>query len=224
MTRPKGKARQRASKKARNQAVNKKFLVQKGLREDIRRWDDPILTQVCENVYGADELNIPSVIRKMKSTLRSTRTGVGLAAPQIGVAKNIIAVRSNRISNNVEILINPIIKEKSPETNIDVEGCLSYPGIYVQVERANKVVVGYWDEKQELQSKEFVGTEARIIQHECEHLTGKCIVGEKWRDQESQSVSNKGIPTEENATVEAVAEPDPCPVPIVELDQTSPNS
>ena len=216
MTKLKGKARQRANKKARNQAINKKFLVNRSLRESIRKWDDPILTQVCENV-NSDE-NVSSIIRKMKASIRSTKNGVGLSAPQIGEVKNIIAIRSNRISNNVEILINPNIKEKSPETSVETEGCLSYPDIYIEVERSKEVLVEYFDEKRELQSRQFVGTESRIIQHECDHLIGKCVIGDHWRGVKAMKAIDEAIESSRNDVVDATSSP---VLPIDDINRSS---
>ena len=105
----KGKARQRANKKAKNQIKNMGFLRQKSLRENIKKWNDPILTTKCENVEIGE--NVVDIIKKMKSTLMATRNGVGLAAPQIGFTKNIIVIRSNRVTNEMSAYINPVIKE-----------------------------------------------------------------------------------------------------------------
>jgi peptide deformylase len=96
--------------------------------------------------------------------------GVGLAAPQVGKLIQMIACVNNE--NTVNILINPVIVEKSKETNVDLEGCLSLPDQFVMVERHNSIKVFC---KDIFGNDLFViasGRYARIIQHEMDHLQG----------------------------------------------------
>ena len=184
----KGKARQRANKKAKNQIKNMGFLRQKSLRENIRKWADPILTTKCEDINIGE--NIVDIIKKMKSTLMATRNGVGLAASQVGFTKNIIVIRSNRVTNEMSAYINPVIKSFSEEKEVGVEGCLSYPELYLEVERSVEIQMDYLDEEFKAQSVSFKGSDARIAQHECEHLLGKCVIGEAWKRQQGTIVEN----------------------------------
>lgn len=97
--------------------------------------------------------------------------GIGLAAPQIG--KNIrVAIVAIDEETGLFEMINPEIIESSGST-IDVEGCLSFPGVYGTVERAQQVVVRYYD--REGDEYEVTATDyfARAMQHEIEHLDGK---------------------------------------------------
>lgn len=99
---------------------------------------------------------------------------VGLAAPQIWQNIRMIAVtqrNKNRDKCRGEIImINPVIIEKSREMNIDEEACLSLPEIFGKVKRHNMIIVEYLDELGNQHKKKFKGFEARIIQHEVDHL------------------------------------------------------
>ena len=73
-------------------------------------------------------------------------------------------------------LINPEITSKSSETNVDEEGCLSLPKIYLPIERSNKITVTFMDSKGQNQERQLELFEARVVQHEVDHLDGILIV------------------------------------------------
>ncbi|NOZ45005.1 MAG: peptide deformylase [bacterium] len=100
--------------------------------------------------------------------------GVGLAAPQIGRNLRMIAVtqwKKNKIIKEM-IMINPEILETSKETLIDEEACLSLPDIFGDVKRYQNIVVSYQDIKGNKQERKFTHMDARVIQHEIDHLNG----------------------------------------------------
>jgi len=179
MGRLKGKARQKANKKARNQAKYKRAVYKKTQIGKILKWGDPTLEINCERVLSDDDPT--EVIAELKKVLSVTDTGVGLAAPQIGHTKRIIALRPNRITGDIKILINPHICEESAEKVTGKEGCLSYPNFFTDVERCEWVVVMYEDEKRQEKKKKYTGTEAIIVQHEIDHIFGICQVGDAWK-------------------------------------------
>ena len=143
---------------------------------------------MSQDVAKEDNLDF---IEKMKKVLFVSEKGVGLAAPQIGVLKKVIVLDPKK-ENKIKVMINPRITEISQETNNVSEGCLSYPDIYVPVDRANKIKVEYFTTLFEKKEEEFIGFEARIIQHEVDHLIGVCLVGEVWKESKE-----KGLPVEE---------------------------
>ena len=98
--------------------------------------------------------------------------GIGLAAPQVGINKQIIVVD---IGKGLYTLINPKIK-KSIGSWVMQEGCLSVPEVYVGVKRAQKILVEYIDENNKKISLWTDDLFARVIQHEIDHLKGKLIV------------------------------------------------
>ena len=105
--------------------------------------------------------------------------GIGLAAPQVGVSKRLIIVGLpiHRDDEDCPIIamINPIIVSKSPETDIDDEGCLSLPGITGNIERSKTIDVEWMDIKGRKMKKKIVGFGARVVQHEVDHLDGILI-------------------------------------------------
>lgn len=111
---------------------------------------------------------IVNLVKDMTETMY-TASGVGLAAPQVGVAKRIIIIDDEE--KGAIALINPEIIEKEGEM-ISEEGCLSLPELYAQVKRFARIKVEGWDlngEKITIEAKDLL---ARVIQHEIDHLNG----------------------------------------------------
>ena len=105
--------------------------------------------------------------------------GVGLAANQVGILKQIVTINFEDKENDKRanyILFNPSIIEYSNEKVIMEEGCLSLPEQYADIERPKKIVLEYIDENEKMIKKEIDGYEARILQHEIDHLSGKLFV------------------------------------------------
>jgi peptide deformylase len=101
--------------------------------------------------------------------------GYGLAANQVGVLQRVVAIRNvnDLASGQVMILANPEIVMRSEETSVDMEGCLSLPGINVPVERHNEIVVtGQYPPDGEDTKINLGGLLARVAQHEIDHLDG----------------------------------------------------
>ena len=105
--------------------------------------------------------------------------GVGLAANQVGILKQIVTINFEDKENNKQsnyILFNPSIINYSKETIVMEEGCLSLPEQYADVERPKKITIEYIDKNKKLITREIDGFEARILQHEIDHLSGKLFV------------------------------------------------
>jgi peptide deformylase len=139
----------------------------------LRYYPDEVLKQKAKKISTFD-----SSVRKLAQDMLETmyeNDGVGLAAPQIGVSKRmmVIDVAGEDQPKKPIVFINPTIIEKQGEL-IGLEGCLSFPGVYFEVKRANRITVKY----QGLNGKE-VKLEAsgdllcRAIQHEIDHLDGE---------------------------------------------------
>ncbi len=127
---------------------------------------DPVLRKVSKPVRNIDA-NLEELLDDMKETLIKAN-GVGLAAPQVGILKRVAIIMLNGMYFE---MINPEIID-SEGTQCGDEGCLSSPGIFKKVTRANKVTVRAFDRY----GFEFTLTGedllARAIQHECDHLDG----------------------------------------------------
>lgn len=96
--------------------------------------------------------------------------GLGLAANQIGHEWRILAMLAE---NSIETMINPTVTFFSPEKETELESCLSYPNLAMKVERSKWVRVRYVDKHGQKQARKFHDLQARIIQHELNHLDGK---------------------------------------------------
>ena len=127
-------------------------------------------------------INITSEDIKIANKMMDTMIkapGVGLAANQVGILKQIITINFEDKENDKRanyILFNPSIIEYSEEKVIMEEGCLSLPEQYADIERPKQIVLEYMDENQKSIKKEIDGYEARILQHEIDHLSGKLFV------------------------------------------------
>jgi peptide deformylase len=140
---------------------------------EIKKYPEPILkkkTITVSNV-GENELNL---IRSMIDTMLAMR-GVGLAANQIGVNKQIFVASPTMQRSNVLIIINPKIIKKEGQI-IEEEGCLSIPGITRKIKRyANIEIIGKDINEKEISMKAN-GLLSRIFQHEIDHLNGKLFI------------------------------------------------
>ena len=135
---------------------------------------NPLLRQKAEkiDIVGENEIKIAE---KMKEVMLKA-PGVGLAANQIGILKKIVTIYFVEPETKKEIqynLFNPEIISYSKEKIIMEEGCLSVPEQFAEIERPKKIVLQYLNEKNISIKREVSGVEARILQHEIDHLHGK---------------------------------------------------
>jgi peptide deformylase len=137
---------------------------------DIKIYPDPILTLKAEKVEKFDE-ELQIIIDNMCLTMQIAG-GVGLAAPQVGLLKRIAIVSRD---DQQYILINPELIECSGNETKE-EGCLSFPGMFAQVARPNKVKIKTNNAKGDVNFLEVEGNIARVFLHEMEHLDGKLFI------------------------------------------------
>lgn len=137
----------------------------------IREVGDPILNKISDEV-DIENINeeILEIIEGLKSTLEFG-TGLGIAAPQIGINKRMLNIMMKK-KYHVTAMINPTWKGISKETDIQYEGCMSVPSIRGRVERYKDIELTYYDENGKQIIKQVHGFFARLVQHECEHLDG----------------------------------------------------
>jgi peptide deformylase len=151
----------------------------------IRRLGDPVLKSQATRVDRFDD-SLRQQVGRMAG-LMSDALGVGLAAPQLGVSQRLLVYRIGPDAP-VIALANPEIEWTSEESEILEEGCLSIPGILVDVERPVHVRIQAVDEEGERRSIEASGLEARVIQHELDHLDGVLILDRTSRDQRREAM------------------------------------
>ena len=137
----------------------------------------PILRQKSLDLKNIEHEDLLLAEEMIEIMMRAP--GVGLAANQIGVLKKIIAVNIQDKEKNLDkeyILFNPKIIFFSKETVIIEEGCLSIPEQFAEIERPKEIIVEYTSKKKIIVKKRVDGVEARVLQHEIDHLSGKLFV------------------------------------------------
>lgn len=139
----------------------------------IRTIGDEILTKPCRKLTEMKP-RYEELIEDMLDTMYEAQ-GVGLAAPQVGILKQIVVIDVSEEGNSPIILINPEIVELSGEQT-GQEGCLSVPGKQGLVTRANYAKVKALDKNMEEYYVEGEGLLARALQHEIDHLSGQLYV------------------------------------------------
>ncbi|OGS92922.1 MAG: peptide deformylase [Gallionellales bacterium GWE2_58_10] len=139
----------------------------------ILQYPDERLHKVAKKVGQVDEAT-RKLVRNMADTMYAA-PGVGLAATQVDVHEQIIVLDISETHNQLRVFINPEIIASSGEEECE-EGCLSVPGIYEKVRRAEKVTVRALNEKGEPIMLEADGFLAVCIQHEIDHLRGRVFV------------------------------------------------
>jgi len=134
---------------------------------DILIHPNPFLNNPCAPVTKFGE-GLKKKEAKILEALQATSNGIGLAANQIGLPERIAIAK---LGDEYVTLINPEIVNESGE-QYEKEGCLSLPGMYYKVKRAEEVTVKYQDIEGNQQAKVLIGIEAVEIQHEVDHLNG----------------------------------------------------
>jgi peptide deformylase len=137
---------------------------------------DRTLRQPAKRVAKVDE-EIRLLVKEMFQTMYSSN-GIGLAAPQVGVHKQVIVIDIEPDKPEVEtlVLINPVIKKLSRQVCDMEEGCLSVPNVFIEVTRPEEVEVSYKDELGHPRTLKARGLLSRVIQHEMDHLQGVLFV------------------------------------------------
>jgi peptide deformylase len=140
---------------------------------NILRYPDARLHKVAAPVTVFDE-SLKQLVRDMAETLYAA-PGIGLAATQVDVHKQVIVLDVSERHDSLVVLVNPEIVEATGVSDIE-EGCLSVPGVYDIVERAERVKVRAHDQNGNAFTLEAQGLLAVCIQHEMDHLKGKVFV------------------------------------------------
>jgi peptide deformylase len=151
----------------------------------VRKYGDPVLRTRARPVEVFDAALADEV--KRMGELMDQALGIGLAATQLGVMHRVLVYRVDPEAP-LGVLINPVIEWTGDEVETMEEGCLSLPGVGVDVERPIRVRVRAQDEEGAALVVEASGLEARVIQHEVDHLDGVLILDRTSRDQRKQAM------------------------------------
>lgn len=125
---------------------------------------------------------ILSLIKEMKEVLAQSENGVGLAAPQVGRNLRLFVVAAELAKDGHTVFINPEISQVSKKGVVEDEGCLSLPGDWHELLRAEKVTIKAQDEAGKKFKLRVKGILARLMQHEVDHLNGTLFVDHLKRD------------------------------------------
>ncbi|MDY0340938.1 MAG: peptide deformylase [Coriobacteriia bacterium] len=139
---------------------------------EVLHHPSPVLKRHAHEIDPATDQGLRELVRAMAETMYA-ESGIGLAAPQVGVDKRVIVFD---LEDRLAALCNPVIMEFSAETVVDEEGCLSVPGVNVPVERSRSVVCEGLTVEGSSVRIEADDLFARVLQHEIDHLNGILIL------------------------------------------------
>ena len=151
----------------------------------IRKWGDPVLKSRATPVDRFDD-TLRQQVQRMAGIMRDA-IGVGLAAPQLGISQRLLVYRIGSEAPLIT-LVNPELEWASDDAEPAEEGCLSIPGVAVDVERPVHVRVRAQDEHGEERFVEASGLEARVIQHEMDHLDGVLMLDRAAREDRKEAL------------------------------------
>jgi peptide deformylase len=151
----------------------------------VRKYGDPVLRSRALEIDRFDERLVEEA-RRMGQVMHDA-LGIGLAATQVGAMHRVLVYRVESDSP-IAALVNPEIEWRSSDLETAEEGCLSLPGVLVEVERPVHVRVRGLDERGDALSIEASGLEARVIQHEVDHLDGVLILDRTTRAQRKEAM------------------------------------
>ncbi len=133
-------------------------------------YPDPFLNKQVKDVDLDNPGFDPVELKKEMVDLMLTSNGIGLSANQIGLDAKVF-VMGDSVENST-ICINPTVLQFTEETEVDVEGCLSFPNVFVKVKRPKEILAEWYNEKLEKQTVKIEGYSAKCYLHELDHLLG----------------------------------------------------
>lgn len=142
-------------------------------------YGDNVLREKCTEIKMGD-LDIKSLVNDMFETMADA-DGIGLAAPQIGISKKLFVVDGSSLEDEEmtsfkKVFINPVLNNEDGDFWEFEEGCLSIPHIRGGVNRKSSIEITFFDENWNKKTEVFKGMQARVIQHEYDHIQGKLFI------------------------------------------------
>ena len=136
-----------------------------------------ILRQKCDPFDFENPIMDPYELSDELQKIRKEGSGVGLAAPQVGLNTQVLVIgmgnlETEGVEDYDQVFFNPNILSKGTEQIYMMEGCLSYPGLFVKIKRPTGIVMEWWTEEDTRCEEKFSGMTSRILQHEVDHLNG----------------------------------------------------
>jgi peptide deformylase len=154
----------------------------------VRQYPDPVLRMKANDIEEIDD-SVTGLVERMKGLMSEAR-GVGLAAPQLGILRRLVVYQAGEEEPFVA-LVNPRVVETGGEQVADDEGCLSLGAatVIVEVERPSTIVIEATSPEGEELRIEAEGLEARVIQHELDHLDGVLIIDRTSPEQRREALA-----------------------------------
>jgi peptide deformylase len=154
----------------------------------VRQYPDPVLRMKANDVEEIDD-SVTGLVERMRGLMTEAR-GVGLAAPQLGILRRVLVYQAGE-EEPFRALVNPRVVEAGEERIADDEGCLSLGAatVIVEVERPSTIVVEATSPDGEELRIEAEGLEARVIQHELDHLDGVLIIDRTSPEQRREALA-----------------------------------
>lgn len=155
-----------------------------------------VLVRPARRIERKDGLDLPELFAQMVETMDANH-GVGLAAPQVGLGIRLL-VAHNIETKDTRPFVNPQILQSSRETEIRSEGCLSFPELYGDVERAKSIILRYQDLDLVQHEETITGHFARVLQHEIDHLNGVLLIDRaidglyRYEEEEQEAAEGAG--------------------------------
>jgi peptide deformylase len=140
----------------------------------IRQYPDAALRMAARPVEAFDG-ELGRLVERMR-VLMVDASGVGLAATQLGILQRVFVFSAGEEDDEIAVLVNPVISQRSDEVEVDDEGCLSLQGVLAPVERSVRVRIEGRNERGEDVSYDLEHAPARTVQHELDHLDGVLII------------------------------------------------
>ena len=140
------------------------------LQFDLTFYPHPVLRRVAEPFEAFDQ-DLQDIVQAMFRLMVKSQ-GVGLAGPQVGLPKRVLVLNATGEEGDDLAMVNPRVLSREGDPTIFEEGCLSFPGIYAEIERPDGCTVEFWTPTGERQERAFTGFQSRVIQHEYDHLEG----------------------------------------------------
>ena len=143
--------------------------------------NNPILTKKCELFDFENPVMDPYELSDGLQKVRREDAGVGLAAPQVGIDTQALVIGMGNFESEgtqefEQIFFNPVITSFGEETELMIEGCLSFPGMFIKVKRPKDIVLEWYTEEGTWTTQNFGGMTSRILQHEVDHLKGVTFI------------------------------------------------
>jgi peptide deformylase len=141
-------------------------------------YPNEILDKALPDFDFANPIIDPYDLEEQMSILMQESNGIGLAANQVGIEARVFLMRTQNIKEIFTpfALFNPSILEVSVEEELDEEGCLSFPELWIKVKRSSYVIAEFFDRDNNKRIIKFEGIDARCFLHELDHLNGTCFI------------------------------------------------